>query len=173
MSLYHADSKVPVSRLTGNLVPVLDFTDCRSLIMSVMYVVNFRACFRLAAYVFIFVAALQSKAVAQNNGTGASAGAGAGDKPVSHPVCIHCPPPEFPPEARRAKIESGDVSLGITVSEKGRVSDIHVLSDPGHGFAKEAVAAVKHWKFKPAVTKDGRKVSMYLPVLVSSRLMAK
>jgi TonB family protein len=134
-----------------------------------MHVVNLRTCLRLAAYVFIFVAALQSKAVAQNNETGT----GAGDKPVSHPVCIHCPPPEFPLEARRAKIESGDVSLGITVSEKGRVSDIHVLSDPGHGFAKEAVAAVKHWRFKPAVTKDGRKVSMYLPVLVSSRLMPK
>jgi TonB family protein len=120
----------------------------------------------LAAYVVIFVAALQSKAVVQDNGTGTRVE----DTPVSHSVCIHCPPADFPLEARKGKIESGDVSLEITVSEKGRVSDIQVLSDPGHGFAKEAVTAVKRWKFKPAVTKDGRKVSTHFPVLVVYRL---
>jgi len=119
----------------------------------------------LAAYVVILVAALQSKAVVQDNETGKRVE----DTPVSHPVCTDCPPPYFPLEARRAKLESGEVSLEITVSEKGRVSDIHVVSDPGHGFAKEAVAAVKRWRFKPAVTKDGKKVSTHFPVIVVFR----
>jgi TonB family protein len=63
----------------------------------------------------------------------------------------------------------GIVLLEITVSEKGLPSDIAVLSDPGNGFGREAVDAVKHWKFKPAISKDGTKISTRFPVHVVSR----
>src|SRR5438105_15839324 len=33
---------------------------------------------------------------------------------------------------------------------------IRVIEDPGHGFAQEAVAVVKKWKFNPATLKDGK-----------------
>jgi len=78
---------------------------------------------------------------------------------ASAPACIDCPPPQFPPEARKAKIESATVLLEIAISEKGRASEIKVLSDPGNGFAREALDAVKHWKFRPAVAPDGKKIT--------------
>ena len=89
-----------------------------------------------------------------------------------HPACLRrLSPSSLPPEARRAKILEGNVLLEITVSEKGRPGDIEVLSDPGNGFAREAVAAVKHWKFKPALAKDGRKISTRIQIHVVSRQM--
>jgi len=88
---------------------------------------------------------------------------------VSSPAgCLECPAPPFPPEARKAKIESATVMLEITVSEKGRVSDIKALSDPGNGFAREAVDAVKRWKFKPAIASDGKKTASRVKLEVVS-----
>jgi len=76
----------------------------------------------------------------------------------TQPSCRYCPTPEFPAEARRAKISSATALLEVTVSDKGDVdpNDIRVIEDPGHGFADEAVAVVKKWKFNPATLKDGK-----------------
>jgi TonB family protein len=130
--------------------------------------VKINTLFRLATSVFVLVVALQLQAVAQEKGEGTRV---ASPQAASHPVCIDCPAPSFPPEARRAKILEGNVVLEITVSEKGRTSDIEVLSDPGNGFTREAVEAVKHWKYKPAISKDGRKISTRIKVQVVSRQM--
>jgi|SRR5712664_1939184 len=125
--------------------------------------------FRLATCVLVLVAARQQlQAVAQEKGKETPV---ASPKAATPPACIDCPPARFPPEARRAKIMEGDVLLEITVSEKGRPSDIEVLSDPGNGFAREAVDAVKHWKFRPAIAKDGKKISTRIQVHVVSRQM--
>src|SRR2546429_9432680 len=53
---------------------------------------------------------------------------------------------------------SASALVEITVSEKGNVDakNIRVIEDPGHGFAQEAVAVVKKWKFNPATLKDGK-----------------
>lgn len=77
---------------------------------------------------------------------------------LSHPSCRYCPNPEFPAEARKAKISAARVLVEITVSEKGDADphDIRVIEDPGYGFAQEAVAVVKKWKFNPATLKDGK-----------------
>ena len=88
----------------------------------------------------------------------------------SNPSCKECPPPDFPPEARKAKIDSAAVWLEVTVTENGKVKDIQVLRDPGHGFAARAVAAVKNWKFKPALAKDGKPVAVRQQFEVSFRL---
>ena len=125
--------------------------------------------FRLATCVLVLVAARQQlQAVAQEKGKETPV---ASPKAATPPACVDCPPARFPPEARRAKIMEGDVLLEITVSEKGRPSDIEVLSDPGNGFAREAVDAVKHWKFRPAIAKDGKKISTRIQVHVVSRQM--
>jgi TonB family protein len=75
----------------------------------------------------------------------------------SQPTCRYCPNPEYPAEARKAGI-SAKVLLEVTISEKGEVDpqNIRVIDDPGHGFAQEAVAVVKKWKFNPATLKDGK-----------------
>ena len=43
------------------------------------------------------------------------------------------------------------------------------MSDPGNGFAEKAVEAVKRWKFKPAITNDGRKIPVTIRVEVTFR----
>jgi len=43
-----------------------------------------------------------------------------------------------------------------------------VLSDPGNGFAREAVDAVKRWKFKPAISSDGKKIAFRIKLEVVS-----
>ena len=78
----------------------------------------------------------------------------------SQPSCRYCPNPEFPEEARKAKISSGKVFVEVTISEKGVVDpdNISVVSEEpsGVGFAKNAVEAVKKWKFNPATLNDGK-----------------
>jgi len=59
--------------------------------------------------------------------------------------------------------------LDVMISADGQPDDIRVVSDPGHGFADNAVKAVKRWKFKPAATKDGKKVSTRIKVEITFR----
>jgi TonB family protein len=124
--------------------------------------------FRLAICLFAFGLGLQSEVSAQDQAGKKTASQ---TTSTSYPVCVYCPHPYFPSEARKAKVESGTVLLRVTVSEKGRPSDIEVLNDPGYGFAREAVAAVKNWKFKPALNSVGKKVSSSVQIEVVLRLM--
>jgi len=59
--------------------------------------------------------------------------------------------------------------LDVMISADGQPDDIRVVSDPGHGFADNAVKAVKRWKFKPPATKDGKKVSTRIKVEITFR----
>ena len=88
--------------------------------------------------------------------------------PASQPSCRYCPNPDYPVEARKAKIESASVMLEITVTEKGDAdpSDIRVIKDPGSGFAENSIIAVKKWKFKPATLKNGKPVKARVKVEV-------
>jgi TonB family protein len=79
----------------------------------------------------------------------------------AEPSCRYCPNPEFPEEARKARISSGKVFVEVTISEKGDVvepDNIRVILEepPGVGFAKNAADVVKKWKFNPATLKDGK-----------------
>jgi len=71
----------------------------------------------------------------------------------SPPSCRYCPNPEYPPEAREAKIPDATVLLELVVSKSGDADghNIRVLKEdpPGKGFGDKAVAAVKNWKFNP------------------------
>ena len=86
----------------------------------------------------------------------------------TQPSCRYCPNPEFPADALKAKILSAKALVEITVTEKGDVDqqDIRVIEDPGHGFAGEAVAVVKKWKFNPATLKDGKPTKVRTTVQV-------
>lgn len=86
----------------------------------------------------------------------------------SQPSCRYCPNPEFPAQGRKAKISEAKVFLEITVTENGGTDpqDIRVIEDPGHGFAEEAVAVVKKWKFNPATLKNGEPTKIRTKVQV-------
>ena len=57
--------------------------------------------------------------------------------------------PRYPPEALRAG-QAGEVLVEFTVSPDGSVSSARVVrADPARVFDREAVAAVRRWRFEP------------------------
>jgi TonB family protein len=75
--------------------------------------------------------------------------------------------PEYSPEARADRIQ-GTVVLQLVVNEKGRPTDITVLSPLGFGLDERAVAAIGRWEFAPGL-KDGKPVKILATVEVNFR----
>ncbi|MBJ7575523.1 energy transducer TonB [Luteimonas sp. MC1828] len=62
---------------------------------------------------------------------------------------LSTPAPRYPAEALRAA-QSGEVQVEFTVSPDGSVSDARVVrANPPRVFDREAVAAVRRWRFEP------------------------
>ena len=59
------------------------------------------------------------------------------------------PPPVYPPQALRDRLE-GTVGLEVKIGEDGNVESVKVKQPAGHGFDEAALAAVKTWTFEPA-----------------------
>jgi protein TonB len=100
------------------------------------------------------------------NGTRADRGAGnpgpASGPDQSHPPRVlgamawDCP---FPSAADVDGINNALATIRVEVDASGKVSRVHVLRDPGHGFGDAArhCAALKRWE--PAAGRDGRAVA--------------
>ena len=59
------------------------------------------------------------------------------------------PAPRYPAEAARRQ-QSGEVRVEITVGTDGSVTNARVVdANPPRVFDREAIAAVKRWKFAP------------------------
>ena len=80
---------------------------------------------------------------------------------VAEANLIHDVPPQYPPEAGRARIE-GTVVLMAVIDKDGTVKDVRVESGLPM-LAQAAIDAVKQWRYKPYVV-DGQ------PVEVDSRI---
>ena len=93
--------------------------------------------------------------------------AGPGVKP---PKLVTIAKPEYPPIARRLKVE-GDVLLSVLVDENGNVIDVRVLErvPQNVGINEAAVAAARGAKYQPA-TKDGVRVRMWTNLKLPFRL---
>ena len=88
------------------------------------------------------------------NGTGGgypTAGVGG----YGTPVCLYCPTAQFSDEAVKAKYQ-GTVLVSAVIGADGRVMDAKVVKGLGLGLDENAVAAVKTWRFKPALGPDGK-----------------
>jgi len=72
---------------------------------------------------------------------------------VSAPVLLYKVDPEFSEEARRSKT-AGYVLVNLWVDEKGNPTHVHVIRGIGVGLDEKAVAAVKLYKFKPAMENE-------------------
>ena len=107
-------------------------------------------------------------------GIGPGSGGGTGGGPyrpgsgVTPPELLKEVRPEFTEEARRQGI-SGDVVLEIVVRADGSVGDVKVLQGLGGGLNRNAVDAVKQWRFAPA-RRHGVAVDVMVEVAVAFKL---
>jgi len=85
------------------------------------------------------------------------------------PLCIFCPQPEFPKEARVAKIPQALVLLDIVVTPQGTPAGIKILKDPGYGFTEKAIKAVRGWRFRPVVDKDKSPIAARVQIEITFR----
>ncbi|UNK42511.1 energy transducer TonB [Luteimonas sp. S4-F44] len=72
--------------------------------------------------------------------------------PAPAPVQLHplsTPAPRYPPDALRAGI-SGEVQVEFTVAVDGSVNSARIVrADPPRTFDREALSAVRRWRFEP------------------------
>lgn len=86
-------------------------------------------------------------------------------------VEVYNPPPDYPPQARRRGLE-GEALLEITVLPDGLCGDARVVECSGSSlFGEAALAAVRSWRFRPAV-RGGQAVAAVVPVRFVFRLRA-
>jgi periplasmic protein TonB len=87
---------------------------------------------------------------------------------VSAPQLLHSVEPEFTEDARRANYQ-GSVSIKLIVDSQGSPQDVRLESHLGMGLDEKALAAVRQYKFRPAMY-QGHPVSVQIVVDVDFRL---
>ncbi len=90
---------------------------------------------------------------------------------VTPPVPVWTPEADLTPEARRAGIKRGMVQVTTIVDVDGQPKDIRVFKSFGYGLDESAVAAVRQYRFKPAIDRrTGKPVEFLLTVQVNFKL---
>jgi protein TonB len=87
---------------------------------------------------------------------------------VTPPKAVYMPNPQYVDKARREKI-NGVVVVAMIVTAEGNVRDVKVIKSLDPGLDKQAIAAVRTWKFEPA-TMAGKPVAVHLKTEVNFRL---
>jgi protein TonB len=94
----------------------------------------------------------------------------AGQGGYGQPVCLFCPNPQFSDEAVKLKYQ-GTVLLRFVVTASGNTKDIQVVRGLGLGLDQKAIAAVRSWRFKPAVGPNGKPAAVIMVAEISFRLL--
>jgi periplasmic protein TonB len=110
------------------------------------------------------------------HGTGAGPGSGGGyggglmsvGGGVSAPQVVHSVQPEFTEEARQANHE-GTVAIQLIVDQQGNPQNVHVVRSLGMGLDQKAIAAVRQYRFRPAMY-QGHPVSVQMVIEVDFHL---
>ena len=84
---------------------------------------------------------------------------------ASQPVAVSTVKPKYPSEAMRTRI-TGTATLGVDVMADGSVGRVVVIKSLEPSLDREAIKAVKQWKFKPG-TRNGKPVAVRVNVDVS------
>jgi TonB family protein len=114
--------------------------------------------------------------IGSGHGGGVGAGSGGGyggglmsvGGGVAAPQLIHSVEPEFTEDARRENYQ-GSVSIKLIVDSQGNPQDVRLVSHLGMGLEEKAIAAVRQYKFKPAMY-QGHPVSVQIVVEVDFHL---
>ena len=91
-----------------------------------------------------------------------------GDCGVTPPRPTSHPDPQYTDRARRKKI-NGYVVVSFIVTKEGAVRDATVARSLDKDLDKQALAAVRTWRFEPAL-KDGTPVEVRLSTEITYRL---
>jgi len=105
-------------------------------------------------------------------GEGGGTGGGifnAGTGGYGYPQCLYCPRAEFSDEAMKAKYQ-GVVTLVAIITADGRATEIQVVKGLGLGLDEKAIAAVRTWRFKPALGPGGKPASVRQTIEVTFHL---
>lgn len=98
----------------------------------------------------------------------------ANDQPIrltaamTRPAVTYQVQPRYSEAARRAGVQ-GAVTVDAVIDEQGRVTEVRILRGLPMGLDREAVAAVKQWRFTPA-TLAGKPVKVYFSLTVNFRI---
>ncbi len=87
---------------------------------------------------------------------------------VAPPTPLSMPNPEYTDKARKKKL-NGTVLVAMIVTPEGAVRDPKVTKSLDKDLDKQALAAVRTWKFEPA-TRDGKPVAVHVKAEVDFRL---
>lgn len=87
---------------------------------------------------------------------------------MTRPAVIYQVQPRYTEAARKAGVQ-GAVIVDAVIDEQGRVTDVKLLRGLPMGLDKEAVAAVRQWRFTPA-TLQGKPVKVYFSLTVNFRI---
>lgn len=87
---------------------------------------------------------------------------------ITPPRKVHDVRPQYPAEARKERVQ-GAVILNAVIDEEGRVAEVHVLQEAPRGLTEAAVAAVRQWRYEPAV-KDEVAVPVSFVTTINFRL---
>ncbi|HUK31453.1 MAG TPA: energy transducer TonB [Candidatus Acidoferrum sp.] len=95
--------------------------------------------------------------------------ASAGEKGVGYPSCVHCPRPDYSPEARTLEIE-GEIWLTVLITTDGEATEINVDRALGYGLDDNTIKSILQWKFKPAKDSNGNAVAAWTVIEVQFKV---
>jgi TonB family protein len=118
----------------------------------------------------------QGGGLGMGHGIGAGPGSGGGyggglmsvGGGVSAPTVIHSIDPEFTEEARSANFQ-GDCAIQLIVDAQGNPQNVHVVRHLAMGLDDKAVAAVRQYRFRPAMY-QGHPVAVQIVIDVAFHL---
>ena len=88
---------------------------------------------------------------------------------LTPPSAMYVPLPHYSKAARKGQLQ-GEVKLSVVVAADGTVHDVKVVQSLGKGLDEEAIEAVQHWKFIPAMI-NGRPVNVRISLVVNFALI--
>ena len=89
--------------------------------------------------------------------------------PAVRPVLRKSVPPQYTPEARKARVQ-GVVILEVVVERDGRISGGKVLKPLPFGLTQKAIDSLKEYRYTPAKNARGETVRCLMNVLVQFKL---
>ncbi len=93
----------------------------------------------------------------------------AGERGVTHPVCLQCPPALYSYPALMKRLQ-GNITMDAIISKDGYASDVKILGSLGSGLDEQAMKAVRTWQWKPAQDANGNPVVAHQTVVITFRL---